>query len=852
MRHTPSVGQKVSYSLFLLSLATLLIASACVWNSDKKTPPTAQQGVLDLRQWDFDQDGPVSLNGHWEFYWQQFLISGDFSLPEPPKPSGFIAVPGLWNGYKLPETTLSGEGFATYRLKILLDGEQDRLAFKIPGMGTAFTFLLNGKLLSTSGRVGRSAGEMIPESASQVIGFNPAANEMEIILHVSNFHHRKGGAWQSIKLGREKDITALREKNLFLDLFLFGAIFVTAIYHLGLFALRAENKITFYFGMFCLLVAIYTLLTGERYFIDLFPGWSWEQRMLLRNISSYLCVPFFLAFIQELFLKETQKIVIRAFHLSIGLLLCVAFVTPVQVYSHTIQTFHLITLAAGAYATFVLVLAAVRNREGARIFLTGFLALFLAVVNDILHDNHVITTGRSVHFGLFVFILSQSFLLSLRFSRTFKTVERQKDALAIANRAYKEENEERKRAERALIESEKRYRLLAENVTDNIWVLDLDSMAFTYVSPSVFSIRGYTPEEAASHTLEDVLTPDSLEKAQIALAEELEKESSEEIDSKYSKSLELELRRKDGSTVWAEVNMSYLRDDAGQAYAILGVTRDISDRRRAEKYRHEKIEAEAASEAKSAFLATMSHELRTPLNHIIGFTEIVLDQHFGEINKKQQEYLSDALDSSRHLLSLVNDVLDLSKIEAGKLELEPSTFDLKALLENSLIIVKEKALNHGIKLSAKIDGIPEIVIADERKLKQIIYNLLSNALKFTPDGGSVTLTARLKNGISGANPSGSRPSSDGSEMQQAGNLGHLLISVEDTGIGIDATNLERIFKPFEQANQSNNNATPGTGLGLALTRDLVELHEGKIWAESPGRNKGSRFTFIIPCQGVAV
>src|SRR5208283_2331187 len=162
----------------------------------------------------------------------------------------------------------------------------------------------------------------------------------------------------------------------------------------------------------------------------------------------------------------------------------------------------------------------------------------------------------------------------------------------------------------------------------------------------------------------------------------------------------------------------------------------------AEKYLEQKAEAETASRAKSEFLANMSHELRTPLNHIIGFTELVADKQCGDLNEKQGEYLNDALQGSRHLLSLINDILDLSKVEAGKLELEAAEIHLRMLLEGSLSMVKEKAMKHGIRLSSDINGIPEAVQADERKLKQILYNLLSNAVKFTPDGGSVVLSTR--------------------------------------------------------------------------------------------------------------
>ncbi len=259
--------------------------------------------------------------------------------------------------------------------------------------------------------------------------------------------------------------------------------------------------------------------------------------------------------------------------------------------------------------------------------------------------------------------------------------------------------------------------------------------------------------------------------------------------------------------------------------------------------------AEAASRAKSEFLANMSHELRTPLNHIIGFTELVVDKQFGGLNEAQEEYLNDALHSSQHLLSLINDILDLSKVEAGKLALEVTDVDLRMLLGNSLTMVKEKALKHRIRLSVDIDGIPEAIRADERKLKQIMYNLLSNAVKFTPDGGAVTLSARhltfkvghwlTREGQTVLLPMGS---DEGSKIQ--GGLMEML--VQDTGIGIKREDLERIFDPFERAESGPGRRHPGTGLGLSLTKRLVELHGGKIWAESDGEGKGSKFIFVMP------
>jgi PAS domain S-box-containing protein len=259
--------------------------------------------------------------------------------------------------------------------------------------------------------------------------------------------------------------------------------------------------------------------------------------------------------------------------------------------------------------------------------------------------------------------------------------------------------------------------------------------------------------------------------------------------------------------------------------------------------------AEAANRAKSEFLANMSHELRTPLNHIIGFTELVVDKQCGELNEVQEEYLNDVLQSSRHLLSLINDILDLSKVEAGKLELQMTEVHLRILLESSLSMVKEKAMKHMIQLLTDIDGIPEAIQADERKLKQILYNLLSNAVKFTPDGGSVTLSAWYLSFRDGQWVTGGReavfwPLDKDDKLRKGGRL--IGISVQDTGIGIKWEDLERIFDPFEQGDNSASRRYQGTGLGLSLTKRLVELQEGRIWAESEGEGRGSKFTLVIP------
>ncbi len=389
---------------------------------------------------------------------------------------------------------------------------------------------------------------------------------------------------------------------------------------------------------------------------------------------------------------------------------------------------------------------------------------------------------------------------------------------------------DREKALEALEKSERRFRTLVETVSDVIWTVDMN-LRYTYISPAVTELMGYSVEEIMTISPLDTLTQTSRERvlAEFNNAMTIAASGGEPPDS--ARFQDLEQICKDGSTVWVEITTTFLKNPAGDPIGILGISHDITHRKLAEQKLEQallaskelRFEAEKANRAKSEFLASMSHELRTPLNAVIGLAEILQDATFGSLNDQQLEFVRHIVASGHHLLHLINDILDLSKVESGKMELQPGRTHLPTLIRSCLTLIRETARKRQLTVSMDVqDALKnDMIFADEIRMKQVLFNLLSNAAKFTRAGGEIHVTAD-KSGP------------------------HIRISVRDTGIGLADDDLERIFGAFEQVDASYSRESQGTGLGLALSRKLIELHGGTIWVESEGLGKGSTFRFTIP------
>lgn len=461
--------------------------------------------------------------------------------------------------------------------------------------------------------------------------------------------------------------------------------------------------------------------------------------------------------------------------------------------------------------------------------ITFFLAVILltgnlnAIVDIVLHPEisyfdieHWIVGST---YNLLVCILFLSFAIHNAKKKQNETILKEnKEDLRHLNEELERKVEERtaelRMASEEARESEERFKAIFDNAADGILLADPENKNFYIGNKRISQMLGYSQEEISTLGVMDIHPKEHLS----YITGVFEKFYKEDIKS----ATDIPIKRKDGSIFYADI--SALPVTLKEKKYLVGIFRDISEQRQAtETLQNALIAAEASNKVKSEFLANMSHELTTPLNSVIGFSQVLKDGLYGELNTHQQEYVDNILQSGTNLLSLIRNMLNLVRAESGKYELKVNRFLLKDALKSSVAIFNERSIGHNMKLTIQIEDDADIAIeTDSGNLIQILFNLIDNAVKFTPDGGSVSVSAR---------------------KIEAEKL--IEISVADTGIGIKPEDIGKLFKPFRQLESPYTKKYSGTGIGLILTKRLVELLGGRIWVESEF-GKGSRFTFVIP------
>jgi len=794
---------KSRISIILATCVVILFATAgCNPNIGDRTAPQAVDGVLDLRAWSFAKDGPVALSGQWEFYWNAHLAPEDFSGEDPPALSGLINVPGTWNGYKVKGEKISAQGYATYRLRILLADARPRLAFKFLDMAVAFSVYVNGGKLLAVGQPGNTFESTKPQFHPQVVDFQAASDRLEVVIRVSNYHHRKGGAWEPILLGLAQDMRQIRQSTLNVNFFLFGGILIMGIYHIGLFIFRREEKSTLFFGIFCFLIAARSLVTGERYLIHIFPDFNWEVHTKIAYLTFYAGVPVFAVYVKNIFPKEFSKYAMGAAIMVGAIFSAIVIVTPARIYTYTAPLFQLFTIALGAYGLFGLFLTIRHQRPGAFIYLAGFLILFLTLINDILYANLLVDTGYILAYGLLGFILCQACLLSLRFSKAFTTIDLQRQSLQEINTDYKKEILERRRSEEALRESEEKYRLLVENASEAIVVAQDRRLRF--INPRTIELSGYSAEELKSRPFIQTVHPQD--------RDEICKDYAKRIngDAVPARST-FRVIHKDNSVRW--VDLSTVRISWEGAPATLNFLSDITEKRRLE----EELVNARKLESIGVLAGGIAHDFNNILAAILG--NISLAKLDASLQDTTYNLLDNSEKATQQATALTHQLLTFAKGGAPAKQI--------AGIGNVIMDCAAFALS-GSRVRCDFNLPPDLwpVEIDVDQINQVIHNIIINADQAMPDGGVLKVSAENMT----LDKNHGLPLPPGRYVK---------IAFQDPGSGIPDTELPKIFDPYFTSKPE------GHGLGLTTAYSIIKRHEGHISVQSQVA-VGTTFDVYLP------
>ncbi len=790
--------------------------------------PIAEKGVFDLSGWDFEKQGIVELKGEWEFYWKSFIEPGQEQIKDPL--SGYIKTPGNWNNYELsgmaggkagdkPDTVnkkVSKYGFATYRLRVI-PGKKDSFALKIRNMRTAYRLYINGDLISEIGRVGTSAKTSVPRFFPQIVKIPKREKEYEILLHISNYDFRAGGLADAIWFGLEIDVRLKREGGVARVFFLFGSFFIMGLYHLGLYILRKNDSSSLYFCILILAYSVKVLLEREYYFVSFFPDLPWEHVITVEYLSFYISLPFFYYFIASLFPEEFNRLISYAIGIIGVSAILFVLVTPVKLNSIIMPPYHVYITIVGIYIIAMAFRAYNNKRDGAGIFLAGILIVFLAMVNDILYNNKFINTGFVGVGGLYAFFFLQSFLLSHRYNMTFVLVDDQREKLVKADVINKRELNDRRRAERELRKSEANYRSIFENAQTGIFRVNEKGRLLNF-NPAFSKSTGISYDVQLDRNPINFfdMIPESQDK--MVFIDSLENDG---VVNGY----EFCLEKDEGEKTYFNLRVQSVFDDEFKFLCYEGMVEDVTEKKKTEELKRLKDEAEALARSKSEFLARMSHEIRTPMNAIMGMAEVLEETN---LDKNQRQFVKVLSSAGGGLLSFINDVLDISKHEAGKMVMEKVPFQLDKLVENICEVMKVRGYKKGLFLKQMIHPkTPLNLMGDPYRLRQILVNLIDNAIKFT-DSGGVTIIIE--------------PSAEYENHSDEKDAVEIFLSIKDTGIGIREDKLQIIFDSFSQADDTITRKYGGTGLGLGIARKLSEMMGGYLDVVSkPG--EGSTFYF---------
>lgn len=413
------------YMMWIIVSAILISFTFNILYQQQEEKQQAQKGVLDLSNWDFEKDGVVSLDGEWEFYWNQLLTYEDFNGEEENKLDGYYKIPSVWNDYTLNGDKLPGEGYATYRLKVKVNDISSLKGLKILNQSTAYKLMINDKVIARNGQVGKTKETSIPEYRPQTVSFENTSQDFEIIIQVSNYTYSRGGIWYSTYLGNDQHIRELKEFNSGKEMFMLGVIIIMSLYHIALFSLQKRNKSAIYFSFVLLIIGVRILVTGEYLINKVIFKPSIFLTVPIEYIAMYMGQVMWVAFVYELYPNEMSKKIVRAiFCMGIALSLA-TIITPIYIFTKYLIFYEIIMVYIYFYVVFSILKAVLNKREGSIILFLGAMLLVIVFIIDCLYNWNLIYSkyGTNFKFAAFILIFIQSYILSEKFSLAFQKVE---------------------------------------------------------------------------------------------------------------------------------------------------------------------------------------------------------------------------------------------------------------------------------------------------------------------------------------------------------------------------------------------------------------------------------------------
>jgi len=447
----------------LFILLSLLVVVVCIGlRVDELTRRSAVQGILDLRGYDLDSQATVEFGGEWAFFWQRQLEPKELQAQQAPSPDGFLTLPGSWKGQSFGGQTLGGNGFATLRLKVLVDPAQSLQAIRIAGVYSAYRLWANGRLVAESGRVGTNLSDEVMDHSLRLSALRVDGEAIDLVLQVSCFHMDKVGL-PTLQLGRHADLSAAQNRTWGLALFSAGTLLLMGIYHIALYVLYRSNRSPLYFGVYCLVWMGFVIsnTTSDWAIRVFFPDLTGETLFRTSLLYYALAAPLSYHVFRSLYPQEFPRWLLRIFWVLGGLYAAVAIAAPTCIGSSTLPLFHLVVAARAVFFLWALSLATRRKREGAAIILTGFIVVCVLSFNDIFSAMNLIRTPRLMHVGMLFFMLAQSLALAQRFTGLFTKVAKLSVGLSEQNLSLEKEIAERARLQQeiVLISEDERRRL---------------------------------------------------------------------------------------------------------------------------------------------------------------------------------------------------------------------------------------------------------------------------------------------------------------------------------------------------------------------------------------------------------